>query len=148
MNRPRGRQPTFGLGDQPEYGVPFRGEGLLVFRAHVVLRLRGVKVQVHGLQAPAVLAEVLKGELEEAAVVRLEVQFPSRGQRPPVAIEEAHVREPALGADLLRPGVGEVQQDAIHFPLGEAGLQPFVRHPGGSGAGPLRDRMEPAARKG
>ena len=70
------------------------------------------------------MGELEEGPLEEAPVVRLEVDLPSIPEDPPVELQEVGVGEPPLGVAVGGPGVAEVDVDALHLAGGEVVGQP------------------------
>ena len=88
-----------------------------------------MEVVGHLAELVARLRELQNGEVEEGAVVGLEVNLAAHFQCPAVGRQEATVGQTALGLPLGGPGVAEVDVDEIHLVLGEVvGDQGGVAH--------------------
>ena len=96
------------LTDKP-FGVnimlmhPQADELALIFRHDVVRAVLGVQVVRDILDLEARLRKLLEREVEERAIVRLEVELARLLEQAAVLLEEADVREAALRMALLRP---------------------------------------------
>lgn len=90
--------------------------------------LGAVLVEIPGdlAQGVARRRELQQGELKEGLVVGLELHLPSVPEDLPVGLQEAPMGQAALGLALGRPGVAEVDVDAVRLAGGEV-----VRQQGG-----------------
>ena len=97
---------------------------LLLIVGHDPLHAAGVQVPGDLRQGKAARLKLGQGPLKQVPVVRFEVDGPAGGQHLAVEGQEIGMGQPPLGVAVARPGVAEIDVDAVHLAGSEIVGQP------------------------